>query len=87
MKNNNIQSRHFLLTDVCLWEQNKQNGVYHPHAIQVVDTETGQVRHIKSGSLISFISGEITAGLDQENYNKLGAPERKTKSRTPPRNS
>lgn len=71
MNKKDIRSRTFLLTDVCLWEQNKQNGVYNPHAIQVVDTETGQVRYIKSGAKVKLIDGEITEGLDQKNYNKI----------------
>ncbi len=53
-----------------MWEMNKKNGTYHPHAIEVIDPETGQVRYIKSGSLIKFVSGNITEGRSQETYNK-----------------
>lgn len=53
-----------------MWEMNKKNETYHPHAIEVVDPETGQVRYIKSGSKISFVDGEISEGRSQENYNK-----------------
>lgn len=60
----------FILTDGCLWEKNRQEGAYHPHAIEVVDLETGQVRYIKSGSRIRFVEGEITATRDQKTYNK-----------------
>jgi len=60
----------FILTDGCLWEMNKQNGTSHPHAIEVVDVETGQVRYIKSGSQVKFISGEITESRSQDSYNK-----------------
>lgn len=60
----------FLLTDLCMWEKNKQDGKSAPHAIQVVDVETGQVRFIKSGSKISFVEGEISDVADQELYNK-----------------
>jgi len=60
----------FILTDGCLWEMNKQNGTSHPHAIEVVDVETGQVRYIKSGSKVKFISGEITESRSQDSYNK-----------------
>lgn len=60
----------FLLTDGCMWEMNKKQGSFHPHAIEVVDIETGQVRYIKSGSKIALIDGYITAGRDQEKYNK-----------------
>lgn len=62
--------RTFLVTDGCIWEQNKQHGTFHPHAIEVVDTETGQVRYIKSGALIQFIEGDISEGRDQTSYNK-----------------
>lgn len=61
----------FILTDTCMWEKNKQNSTYHPHAIEVVDIVTGQVRYIKSGSVIKFVSGEITESQDQKTYNKL----------------
>lgn len=60
----------FLVTDGCCWEQNKQNGTAYPHAIEVVDVATGQVRYIKSGSRIQFIEGEITEARDQAAYNK-----------------
>ena len=60
----------FILTDGCLWEMNKKGGTYHPHAIEVFDPLTGQVRYIKSGSKIRFVTGEITPARDQENYNK-----------------
>jgi len=60
----------FLLTDGCMWEMNKQNGTSAPHAIEVVDVETGQVRYIKSGSKIMFVEGEITESRDQKAYNK-----------------
>ena len=60
----------FMLTDGCMWEMNKQNGTGNPHAIEVVDINTGAVRYIKSGSLIMFISGEITEGRDQKSYNR-----------------
>lgn len=60
----------FILTDCCMWEANKKNGTFHPHAIEVVDMETGQTRFIKSGSRIAFIEGNITEGRDQATYNK-----------------
>ncbi len=62
--------RTFLLTDGCMWEMNKKKGAYAPHAIEVVDMETGQVRYIKSGAQIRFVEGDITEGRDQETYNK-----------------
>jgi len=64
-------SNHFIVTDGCMWEQNKQHGTYHPHAIEVVDTVTGQVRYIKSGAIIKFVQGEITDGRSQESYNQF----------------
>lgn len=60
----------YLLTDGCMWELNKQTGNEHPHAVEVVDLETGAVRYIKSGSRIAFIEGEITDTRTQEAYNK-----------------
>ena len=53
-----------------MWEMNKQGGTYHPHAIEVCDPKTGQVRYIKSGATIQFVSGEITPARDQKDYNK-----------------
>lgn len=60
----------FILTDSCMWEANKQAGKSAPHAIEVVDIGTGQIRYIKSGSQIKFISGEISEKFSQEEYNK-----------------
>lgn len=59
----------FILTDGCMWEMNKQGGTENPHAIEVVDAETGSVRYIKSGARIRFVAGEITNGRDQKSYN------------------
>lgn len=64
----------FMLTDGCMWEMNKQNDTTYPHAIEVVDIETGSVRYIKSGSIITFVSGEISDGRDQKKYNAQKAP-------------
>lgn len=66
----NETERVFIVTDGCMWEQNKQNGSYHPHAIEVVDAVTGQMRYIKSGAKIMFIEGDITIGRDQKMYNE-----------------
>lgn len=66
----------FILTDGCMWEKNKQEGTSFPHAIEVVDAETGQVRYIKSGSRIKFVEGEITEGRSQEAYNKIKSGEK-----------
>lgn len=53
-----------------MWEINKQTGNEHPHAVEVVDLETGAIRYIKSGSRIAFIEGEISDVRSQEAYNK-----------------
>lgn len=66
---NQITDREFILTDACMWEQNKQQGAFHPHAIEVVDVETGQVRLIESGARIKFVSGKISSGRTQDDYN------------------
>ena len=70
MKKTKVEPQVFLLTDGCMWEKNKQDKTCYPHAIEVVDMETGQIRYIKSGSRIQFVEGAITEGRDQEFYNK-----------------
>lgn len=60
----------FLITDGCIWEINKQTGNEHPHAIEVVDVETGAIRYIKSGSHITLVKGEVTDVRNQAAYNK-----------------
>lgn len=60
----------FLLTDLCMWEQNKQKGQFKPHAICVIDVESGKSYLIKSGSHIKFEAGNISKPLDQEDYNQ-----------------
>lgn len=60
----------YLLTDGCMWELNKKMGSEHPHAIEVVDCETGAIRYITSGSQIRFIKGEISDIRTQKAYNK-----------------
>lgn len=73
-KNINIEDpvydKTFIITDQCMWEMNKQNRKSAPHAVGVVDEETGQLRYIKSGSRIKFVSGDITMSPNQEDYNK-----------------
>lgn len=66
---NDPRNRLFLLTDACMWEMNRDRKPYHPHAIEVVDTETGQVRYIESGAVIQFVEGKISDNRDQESYN------------------
>lgn len=69
-----LTEKTFILTDGCMWEMNKQMGTSAPHAVEVVDLETGQVRYIKSGSKIRFVEGDITSERIQEVYNKLKTP-------------
>lgn len=69
----------YLLTDGCMWEINKETGNEHPHAVEVVDIETGAVRYIKSGSRIKFIEGDITDIRSQSLYNKKTKEAKKTK--------
>jgi hypothetical protein len=65
-----LSARTFLVTDACMWEANRKNGTFHPHAIEVVDLETGQTRYIESGARIKFIEGKISNGRDQASYNE-----------------
>lgn len=66
----------FILTDGCMWEKNKQEKTFFPHAIEVVDIETGQVRYIKSGSKIKFVDGQMTEARDQKSYNNYTKPKK-----------
>lgn len=63
--------REFILTDGCLWEAQKKAGTFHPHAIEVVDVETGQLRFIQSGARIKFVEGKISPARDQASYNEV----------------
>lgn len=69
MRNSDPRKKTFLLTDACMWEKNKLEGRKVPHAVQVVDIKTGKTHWIKSGSHIKFLDGDITAELNQEDYN------------------
>ena len=53
-----------------MWEANKKNKTFFPHAAEVVDIETGAVHYIKSGSKIAFIEGTITDRSTQKTYNE-----------------
>lgn len=61
----------FILTDMCMWEKNKQEGTSNTHAILVIDEKTGQNRMIESGSKIRFVEGKITEPNSQEEYNQM----------------
>ena len=63
----------YIVTDGCMWEQNKKNSTYFPHGIEVVNLKTGAVQIITSGSIITFIEGEITSPRTQQAYNE-GVP-------------
>jgi hypothetical protein len=72
----------YIVTDGCMWEQNKKNGTFYPHGIEVVNIETGQTQIIVSGSKITFVEGKITSTRTQEAYNEANIPvpsERKDK--------
>mgnify|MGYP001558106217 FL=1 len=65
----------FIITDGCAWEGNNQADKEEAfHAIEVIDSETGQMRMIKSGSRIKFVSGQISPIRSQQKYNELNAP-------------
>lgn len=61
----------FILTDLCMWEQNKQEGKHDRHAIIVIDEDTGQNRAIMGGAKIRLIEGEITPPQSQDDYNGI----------------
>ena len=63
-------TRLFILTDSCMWEANRQQGTKAPHSVEVIDSETGKSRYIKSGSRIRFVSGDISEEYTQEEYNR-----------------
>jgi hypothetical protein len=60
----------FILTDLCMWEKNKQEGKSDTHAVIVIDEETGQNRMILGGSKIRFVEGNISSPQTQEDYNQ-----------------
>lgn len=70
-KHKELQERIFILTDACMWEANRRQNTYHPHAIEVVDCETGQVRLIQSGARIKFVDGLISDDRGQDSYNEM----------------
>lgn len=52
-----------------MWEKNKKDRTKSPHAIQVIDLQTGATRYIQSGSRIRFVAGQISKVNDQNDYN------------------
>ncbi len=65
-----VEGKTFILTDGCMWEKNKKEGTKMPHAIEVVDMETGEIRYIVGGSKIKLVEGAITMTRQQDSYNK-----------------
>jgi hypothetical protein len=61
----------FILTDMCMWEKNRQEGDMSDHAIIVIDEETGQMHVIDGGSKIKFVEGKISEPMTQERYNEM----------------
>lgn len=61
MKKKSLTGRTFMLTDQCFYQEANNENDYNPddrrkpHAISVVDVETGTIRLIKSGSLIKVV--------------------------------
>lgn len=55
------KKKRYMLTDFCFWEQNPPPDYNpldpnrKPHAVQLVDVETGTVALLKSGSIIEVI--------------------------------
>ena len=63
---NRVQDRLFEVTDVSMWETNKEDGAFYPHAVEVVDTVTGKKRYLEVGSVIKLISGKFTTRRERE---------------------
>lgn len=50
-------NKKYLVTNNCYWYP-KKGTKRTPHYFEVVDMETGEVKHIKSGAIIQLIRGE-----------------------------
>lgn len=66
-----MKDKIFILTDMCMWEKNRQEGGKDEHAIIVVEKETGKTYVIDGGSEIIFVSGKIKGPATQDDYNKM----------------
>lgn len=61
MKKKSLNGRTFMLTDQCFYQEDNNEKDYNPdnrrkpHAISVVDIDTGTIRLIKSGSMIKVV--------------------------------
>jgi len=63
-----IDGKDYLVTDSCGWEElkpeekkkyNPYDGSRSPHAMQLVDQETGTVVHLNSGSIIKIVKARL----------------------------
>ncbi len=48
-------SKKYILTDSCFFYESKKKRGRSPHVIEVVDMETGNVKKLKSGSVIRIV--------------------------------
>ncbi len=64
-----VVDRDYLVTDHCGWEEltedekqkyNPYDGSRSPHAVQLIDQETGTVVHLLSGSIVRIVKSRIT---------------------------
>lgn len=62
-----IREKEYVVTDQCFWEPltEKERLAYNPydekrspHSIQLVDTDTGTVVNLKSGSIVKIIEAK-----------------------------
>lgn len=59
-----VEQREYLVTDQCLYEQeppkeyNPNDPKRAPHVIQLVETETGTIVNLKSGSIVRIVSAK-----------------------------
>lgn len=74
MKKENPKKRTYIVSDLCMWEKNKREGMMSDHCIGVIDEKTGQSRFIKTGARIKFVSGDISPTLNQKDYNRQSTP-------------
>lgn len=51
-KNNN----NYIVTDSCYWHDNKKKRS--THFIEVCDLKTGEIRHLRNGTIVKIIKGK-----------------------------
>lgn len=49
------RKKKYILTDSCFYYEPKKKRGRSPHTIEVVDLKTGNVRKLKSGSIIKIV--------------------------------